>query len=43
MPDGDIWELHGLCGGCLQSGHCRFGVHKYIDDDRVARGEVTFE
>jgi acyl-coenzyme A thioesterase PaaI-like protein len=43
MPDGDIWAVHGLCGGCAAAGQCRFGVRKYIDADRVARGEVTFD
>jgi acyl-coenzyme A thioesterase PaaI-like protein len=43
MPDGDIWELEGVCGGCAEAGRCRFGVRKYIDGDRVARGEVAFD
>jgi acyl-coenzyme A thioesterase PaaI-like protein len=43
MPDGDIWQHHGICGGCAPTGRCRFGVHKFIDEDRVARGEVTFD
>lgn len=43
MPDGDIWAAQGLCGGCLDSRRCRFGVIKYVDDDRTARGEVTFD
>lgn len=43
MPDGDIWQIRGVCGGCAEADRCRFGVEKRIDEDRVARGEVTFD
>jgi len=43
MPDGEIWQVRGVCGGCAPLGRCRFGVRKYVDDDRMARGEVTFD